>query len=148
MFGNPETTPGGKALKFYASVRIDIRRKDTLKDAAGLATGNHVKVKIVKNKVAPPFAEAEFDIIYNHGINKEGSILDVGIECGAVDKKGAWLQFAGELIGQGKEAAQKTLQEKPELAQKIVAAIMLKRNPVVIVPAKADAKPDTKADSK
>ena len=84
LFGNPETTPGGKALKFYASVRIDIRRKDTLKDAAGNAVGNHVKVKIVKNKVAPPFAEAEFDIIYNHGINKEGSILDVGLESGAV----------------------------------------------------------------
>jgi recombination protein RecA len=128
MFGNPETTPGGKALKFYASVRIDIRRKDTLKDAAGNAVGNHVKVKIVKNKVAPPFAEAEFDIIYNHGINTEGSILDVGIESGAVDKKGAWLQFDGELIGQGKEAAQKALAEKPELAKQIVDAIMLKRN--------------------
>jgi recombination protein RecA len=128
MFGNPETTPGGKALKFYASVRIDIRRKETLKDAAGNAVGNHVKVKIVKNKVAPPFGEAEFDIIYNHGINKEGSILDVGIENGAVEKKGAWLQFEGELIGQGKEAAQKTLAEKPELAQKIVNAIMLRRN--------------------
>src|SRR5512144_2402251 len=127
MFGNPETTPGGKALKFYASVRIDIRRKDTLKDAAGNATGNHVKVKIVKNKVAPPFAEAEFDIIYNQGINREGSILDVGVECGAVDKKGAWLQFEGELIGQGKDAAQKALAEKPELAKKIVDAIMAKR---------------------
>ena len=127
MFGSPETTPGGKALKFYASVRIDIRRKETLKDAAGNATGNHVKVKIVKNKVAPPFCEAEFDIIYNHGINKEGSILDVGIDCGAVDKKGAWLQFDGELIGQGKEAAQKTLAEKPELAKKIVEAILAKR---------------------
>jgi len=127
MFGNPETTPGGKALKFYASVRIDIRRKDTLKDAAGTAVGNHVKVKIVKNKVAPPFAEAEFDIIYNHGINKEGSILDVGVDVGAVDKKGAWLQFEGELIGQGKEAAQKTLAERPELADKIVQAIMAKR---------------------
>jgi recombination protein RecA len=128
MFGNPETTPGGKALKFYASVRIDIRRKDTLKDAAGNATGNHVKVKIVKNKVAPPFTEAEFDIIYNHGINKEGSILDVGIDSGVVDKRGAWLQFEGELIGQGKDAAQKALLEKPELAAKIVQAIMLKRN--------------------
>jgi recombination protein RecA len=128
MFGNPETTPGGKALKFYASVRIDIRRKDTLKDAAGNAVGNHVKVKIVKNKVAPPFGEAEFDIIYNHGINKEGSILDVGIENGAVEKKGAWLQFEGELIGQGKDAAQKALAEKPELAQKIVNAIMARRN--------------------
>ena len=127
MFGNPETTPGGKALKFYASVRIDIRRKDTLKDAAGNAVGNHVKVKIVKNKVAPPFAEAEFDIIYNHGINKEGSLLDVGLEAGVVEKKGAWLQFEGSLIGQGKEAAQKALIETPELATKIVNAIMAKR---------------------
>jgi recombination protein RecA len=129
MFGNPETTPGGKALKFYASVRIDIRRKDTLKDAAGNAVGNHVKVKIVKNKVAPPFAEAEFDIIYNHGINKEGSILDVGIEEGVLDKKGAWIQFRGELIGQGKDAATKAIVEKPELGQQIVEAIMAKRNP-------------------
>src|SRR5689334_21920134 len=127
MFGNPETTPGGKALKFYASVRLDIRRKDTLKDAAGNAVGNHVKVKVVKNKVAPPFAEAEFDIIYNHGINKEGSILDVGIENGAVEKKGAWLQFNGELIGQGKEAARKALIEKPDLAKKIVEAILEKK---------------------
>jgi recombination protein RecA len=130
MFGNPETTPGGKALKFYASVRMDIRRKDTLKDAAGNAVGNHVKVKIVKNKVAPPFAEAEFDIIYNHGINKEGSILDVGVESGVVDKKGAWLQFNGELIGQGKDAAQKALAETPALAGKITDAIMSKRNVV------------------
>src|ERR1700758_609341 len=135
MFGNPETTPGGKALKFYASVRIDIRRKDTLKDAAGNAVGNHVKVKIVKNKVAPPFAEAEFDIIYNHGINKEGSILDVGIENGVVDKKGAWLQFNGELIGQGKEAAQKALMESPDIATKIVEAIMAKRGTAAAVPA-------------
>jgi recombination protein RecA len=128
MFGNPETTPGGKALKFYASVRIDIRRKETLKDAAGNAMGNLAKVKIVKNKVAPPFAEAEFEIIYNHGINKEGSILDVGLTHGVVEKKGAWLQFNGELIGQGKDAARQALVEKPELAKKIVEAIMEKRN--------------------
>jgi recombination protein RecA len=128
MFGNPETTPGGKALKFYASIRIDIRRRDTLKDAAGNAIGNAVKVKIVKNKVAPPFAEAEFEILYNQGINKEGCILDTGVAHGVVDKKGAWLQFEGELIGQGKEAARQVLVEKPELAQKIVAAIMAKRN--------------------
>lgn len=128
MFGNPETTPGGKALKFYASIRIDIRRRDTLKDAAGQAVGNAVKVKIVKNKVAPPFAEAEFEIIYNHGINKEGSILDTGITNGVVDKKGAWLQFEGELIGQGKDAARQALVDKPELADKIIAAIMAKRN--------------------
>jgi recombination protein RecA len=130
MFGNPETTPGGKALKFYASIRIDIRRKEAIKDAAGNVIGNHVKVKIVKNKVAPPFAEAEFDILYNQGINKEGSLLDVAIETGIVDKKGAWLQFSGELIGQGKEAAQKTLVEKPELAKKILEAILAKRSAV------------------
>jgi recombination protein RecA len=132
MFGSPETTTGGKALKFYASVRLDIRRKETLKDDAGNATGNHVRVKVVKNKVAPPFAEAEFDIIYNHGINKEGSILEVGIADGIVDKKGAWLQFEGELIGQGKEAAQKAMAEKPALAKKIVEAIMAKRNLAVV----------------
>ncbi len=131
MFGNPETTPGGKALKFYASVRLDIRRKESIKDSAGAAIGSHVKVKVVKNKVAPPFVEAEFDIMFNHGINKEGSILDVGIENGVVDKKGAWLQFNGELIGQGKEAAQKALAEKPEIAQKIVEAIMAKREAAV-----------------
>jgi recombination protein RecA len=127
MFGNPETTPGGKALKFYASVRLDIRRKDTIKDASGAAVGNHVKVKVVKNKVAPPFTEAEFEILFNHGINKEGSIIDVGINAGVVEKKGAWLQYNGELIGQGKDAARATLIEKPDIAQKIVAAIMEKR---------------------
>ena len=127
MFGNPETTPGGKALKFYASIRIDIRRKETIKDPAGNAIGNQVKVKIVKNKVAPPFAEAEFEILYNQGINKEGSILEVGLSQGAVEKKGAWLQFNGELIGQGKEAARQALIEKPEIGRKIVDAIMAKR---------------------
>jgi recombination protein RecA len=137
MFGNPETTPGGKALKFYASIRIDIRRRDTLKDAAGNAIGNAVKVKIVKNKVAPPFGEAEFEILYNHGINKEGSILDTGVVHGVVEKKGAWLQFQGELIGQGKEAARQALVDKPELAQKIVAAIMAKRDDTAAAAAEA-----------
>jgi recombination protein RecA len=127
MFGNPETTPGGKALKFYASVRIDIRRKDVIKDPAGAAIGNHVKVKIVKNKVAPPFAEAEFDIYFNQGIDRAGGILDVGIDQGVVDKKGAWLQFNGELIGQGREAARQALLDKPDLAQKIIASIFEKR---------------------
>jgi recombination protein RecA len=127
MFGNPETTPGGKALKFYASVRIDIRRKDVIKDAAGVAIGNHVKVKIVKNKVAPPFCEAEFDIFFNQGIDRVGGILDVGVSSGVVDKKGAWLQFQGELIGQGREAARQNLLDKPELAQKIISAIAEKR---------------------
>jgi len=127
MFGNPETTPGGKALKFYASVRIDIRRKDVLKDPAGNAMGNHVKVKVVKNKVAPPFSEAEFDILFNHGIDREGGLLDVGLEHGVVEKKGAWLQYAGELVGQGREAARKTLMEKPDLAKKIHESILAKR---------------------
>ncbi len=128
MFGNPETTPGGKALKFYASVRLDIRRKEAIKDATGSAIGSHVRVKVVKNKTAPPFAETEFDILFNHGINKEGCILDVGLENGVVEKKGAWLQFAGELIGQGKDAAQKALAENPALAQKITDAILAKRS--------------------
>ncbi len=138
MFGSPETTPGGKALKFYVSVRLDIRRKDQLKDATGAVYGNHTRVKVVKNKVAPPFVEAEFDIIYNHGVDKEGSILDVGITCGAVDKKGAWLQFDGALIGQGKDAAKKALVEKPELAKKIIEAIMIKRAAAVATPEKAE----------
>ena len=135
MFGNPETTPGGKALKFYASVRIDIRRKDTIKSANGTAIGNHVKVKIVKNKVAPPFAEAEFDIYYNHGINKEGSIIDVALESGVMEKKGAWMQFEGELIGQGKDAARQSLIDNPEVSKRIVAAIMAKRDAATDAPA-------------
>src|SRR2546425_2757682 len=135
MFGNPETTPGGKALKFYASVRLDIRRKDTLKDPAGNAIGNVTRVKIVKNKVAPPFAEAEFEIIYNHGINKEGNILEVGVNHAVVEKKGAWLQFNGELIGQGKDAARLALVEKPELSAKIIEAIMAKRSAMPVATA-------------
>jgi recombination protein RecA len=136
MYGNPETTPGGRALKFYASVRLDIRRKDTIKDADGNVTGNLAKVKVVKNKVAPPFAEAEFEIIYNHGVNKEGSLLDVGVTHGVIDKKGAWLQFSGELIGQGREAARQSLLEKPELAKRIHEAILAK----LAAPAPAAAK--------
>jgi recombination protein RecA len=127
MFGNPETTPGGKALKFYASVRLDIRKKDVIKDAAGNTVGNHVKVKVVKNKVAPPFAEAEFDILYNRGINKEGCVLDLGIESGIIEKKGTWLQFSGELLGQGREAATLALSNNPSLLQKITDAILAKR---------------------
>jgi recombination protein RecA len=138
MFGNPETTPGGKALKFYASVRLDIRRKDALKDAAGNVLGHHIKVKVVKNKVAPPFVEAEFDILFNHGIDKEGCVLEVGIANGVVDKKGAWLQFEGALIGQGKEAARKALIDKPELMEKIIAAIKEKKNPTLVPDAKEE----------
>lgn len=128
MFGNPETTPGGKALKFYASVRLDIRRKDAIKDAAGNTIGNRVKVKVVKNKLAPPFTEAEFDILFNQGINREGSVLDVAVELGVVEKKGAWLAFAGQMLGQGRDAAQKTLAENPELTKKIIDAVLSARN--------------------
>ena len=130
MFGSPETTSGGKALKFYASVRIDIRRREALKDSTGQVIGNHVKTKIVKNKVAPPFAEAEFDIMYNQGINREGSIIDAGLRFGVLGKKGAWIQHDGELIGQGVAAAQRTLVDKPELADLIVKQIMDKKNGV------------------
>jgi len=127
LFGNPETTPGGKALKFYASVRIDLRRKDTLKDSAGQAIGSHVKAKVVKNKVAPPFAEAEFDILFDQGINREGSIVEAALEAGVLEKKGAWFQFGGELIGQGKDATQKALAANPALTQQIVDAVVAKR---------------------
>jgi len=127
MFGNPETTSGGKALKFYASVRIDIRRKDMIKDSSGNVIGNHVKAKVVKNKLAPPFTEAEFDILYNQGINKEGSCLDVGLQYGVLEKRGAWIQYEGELIGQGREATRKALMENPDMAAKIVEAILKKR---------------------
>ena len=129
--GNPEATAGGKSLKLHASVRLDIRRKDAIKDDAGNAIGHHVDVKVVKNKVAPSFAEAGFDMIYQHGINNEGSILEVGLAVGVVDQKGAWLQFEGELIGQGKDSAQKALAEKQELSKRIVEAILLKRNGMI-----------------
>ena len=127
MFGSPETTPGGKALKFYASVRMDIRRKEILKDSKGKVYGNHVKVKVVKNKVSPPFEEAEFDILYNHGINKEGSILEQGVKDGVVGRKGAWFQFDGDLVGQGREASRMALMKNPELAERIRKAILDKR---------------------
>ena len=127
MFGSPETTPGGKALKFYASVRVDIRRKEQLKDPAGAVYGNHVKIKVVKNKVAPPFTEAEFDIFYNQGINKEGCILDAGLSHGVLTKRGAWIQFNGDLVGQGRDAARTALIDDPALANKIVEAIHAKR---------------------
>jgi recombination protein RecA len=143
MFGNPETTPGGKALKFYASVRIDIRRQQQIKDNEGRAIGNHCKVKVVKNKCAPPFAECEFDVMYNEGISKEGSILDVATNYGIVEKKGSWLQFGGEMIGQGREAAKDFLRQNPAVAEKIVAAVKAK----AAGPAAQDApaEPATKA---
>ena len=123
MFGNPETTPGGRALKFFASVRIDIRRIGQIKDASGKVIGNRTKIKVVKNKVAPPFTECEFDIMYNEGISLTGSLIDLGIEQKILEKKGAWISYNGELIGQGREAAKAYLMEHPDVAEKIREAI-------------------------
>ncbi|HLP02853.1 MAG TPA: recombinase RecA [Opitutaceae bacterium] len=126
MFGNPETTPGGRALKFFSSIRIDIRRIGQIKDPAGKVIGNRTKIKVVKNKVAPPFTECEFDIMYNEGISKTGSLLDLGLEQKVLEKKGAWIAYEGNLIGQGREAAKAFLAEKADVAEKIRAAIMEK----------------------
>ncbi len=118
FFGNPETTTGGNALKFYASVRLDIRRVGSLKDKDEVV-GNQVRVKVVKNKVAPPFKVVDFDIIYGEGISKTGELLDIGVKVGVVEKSGAWYSFNGEKIGQGKEAARTYLKKHPEVVEKI-----------------------------
>jgi recombination protein RecA len=118
MFGSPETTTGGRALKFYASIRLDVRRIETLKDGAD-AVGNRTRVKVVKNKVAPPFKQAEFDIVYGHGISREGSLIDVGVEQAIIRKSGAWYTYEGDQLGQGKENARKFLIDNPDLALEI-----------------------------
>jgi recombination protein RecA len=118
MFGSPETTPGGRALKFYSSVRLDIRRIESIKDG-GEVVGNRTRVKVVKNKVAPPFRQAEFDITYGRGISREGSLIDVGVELGIVKKSGAWYTYEGEQLGQGRENAKSFLVENPELVFEI-----------------------------
>ncbi|WP_199443299.1 recombinase RecA [Umezawaea beigongshangensis] len=118
MFGSPETTTGGKALKFYASVRLDVRRIETLKDG-GEPVGNRTRVKVVKNKVAPPFKQAEFDILYGKGISREGSLIDMGVEQAILRKSGAWYTYEGDQLGQGKENARKFLLENPDVANEI-----------------------------
>ncbi len=118
MFGSPETTTGGKALKFYSSVRLDVRRIETLKDG-GEAVGNRTRVKVVKNKVAPPFKQAEFDIVYGQGISREGSLLDVGVDQAIVRKSGAWYTYEGDQLGQGKENSRNFLRDNPDLADEI-----------------------------
>jgi recombination protein RecA len=123
MFGSPETTSGGNALKFYASMRMDVRRIGQIKDQNDV-TGNRVKVKIVKNKVAAPFREAEFDLIFNEGISLLGEIIDLGVEKGIVDKAGAWFSFRGERIGQGREGSKQFLRENPDVAQQIRSLIL------------------------
>ncbi len=126
MFGNPETTPGGRALKFYASVRLDVRRIATIKDPAGVAVGSRTKVKVVKNKVAPPFTEAEFDILYAEGISWTGSILDAALQRNLLDKRGSWLSFDGQQVGQGREAAAVELKRNPELCKQIEEKVRAK----------------------
>jgi recombination protein RecA len=118
MFGSPETTTGGKALKFYASIRIDVRRIETLKDGTE-AVGNRTRAKVVKNKMAPPFKQAEFDIVYGQGISREGGLIDMGVEQGFVRKSGAWYTYEGDQLGQGKENARAFLRDNPELADEI-----------------------------
>jgi recombination protein RecA len=122
MFGNPETTPGGRALKFYSSVRLDIRRIETLKEGVE-AIGNRVRVKVVKNKVAPPFKQAEFDIIYGSGISWEGTVLDTGIERKVVTKSGSYFSFGDERLGQGRQNATAFLREHPDVMQQILSGI-------------------------
>lgn len=122
MFGNPETTTGGNALKFYASVRVDIRRIGQIKDGENII-GNRTKVKVVKNKIAPPFRIAEFDIMYNEGISKTGDAVDLGVQYGIVGKAGAWFDYNDAKIGQGREAAKNYLKENPKVLEEIIKKV-------------------------
>ena len=124
MFGNPETTNGGNALKFYASVRIDIRRSTQLKDTEGGVLGNKTRVKIVKNKVAPPFKTAEFDIMYGEGISKTGEILDIGVELDIIEKSGSWFSYGGSKLGQGRDSVKSILKDNPELMEELEQKIL------------------------
>ena len=119
MFGNPETTTGGNALKFYASIRLDIRRSTQIKNSDGVVMGNKTRVKIVKNKVAPPFKLAEFDIMYGEGISKIGEIIDLGVNAEIIDKSGSWFSYEGTKLGQGRDAVKNLLKDNPELMQTI-----------------------------
>lgn len=128
MFGNPETTTGGRALKFFSSVRIDIRRIESIKQD-GQAIGNRVRAKIVKNKVAPPFRQAEFDLMYGEGVSREGCILDMAVECGVANKSGSWYTYGDERLGQGREAAKNTLRENPAIRDEIEQKVREFYNP-------------------
>jgi recombination protein RecA len=134
MFGNPETTPGGKALKFYASCRLQVQRIGAIKNTAGQVVGNRTRVKVVKNKVAPPFTEAEFDILYTCGISYEGSVLDAALARGIVEKRGSWLSFGDTQLAQGSLATIEFLRSNPEVTEKI--ASLVKETPINPAPAK------------
>ncbi|MDN5726730.1 MAG: DNA recombination/repair protein RecA, partial [Propionibacteriales bacterium] len=125
MFGSPETTTGGKALKFYSSIRLDVRRIETLKDGTDMV-GNRTRVKVVKNKMAPPFKQAEFDILYGQGISREGSLIDLGVEHGFIRKAGAWFTYEADQLGQGKENARQYLKTNPEIANEVEQKILTK----------------------
>src|SRR5499426_3665616 len=141
MFGNPETHTGGTALKFYASIRLDVRRIAALKEGEEVV-GNRTRVKVVKNKVAPPFRQAEFDILYNRGISKEGDLLDLGAESGIVEKSGAWYSFEGERIGQGRENARRFLLENPEICERLADAVYAAKGIKLPIPAGGPAEGD------
>jgi len=141
MFGSPETTPGGRALKFYSSVRLDIRRIESIKDGVEVV-GNRTRVKVVKNKVAPPFRQAEFDIMYGKGISREGSLLDIGVELGLIKKSGAWYTYEGEQLGQGRENAKSFLNANPEIMVEVSERIRLQ----VGIGADPDAEPEDARD--
>jgi len=149
MFGSPETTPGGRALKFYSSVRLDIRRIESLKDGAEVV-GNRTRVKVVKNKVSPPFRQAEFDIMYGKGISREGALLDMSVDLGVVTKSGAWFTYEGEQLGQGRENSKNFLTENPEVMVEIMDKVMiasgLKPDPNAPVEESADADEFSEAD--
>jgi len=141
MFGNPEVTPGGRALKFYSSVRIEVRKADNIKIGDNII-GSKTKAKIAKNKIAPPFKTAEFDIIYGHGISKEGCLVDVGVECGAIEKSGAWYSYKDQRIGQGRENAKDFLVQNPGVADEIEKVIRATYD----LDKKQESKSDTVAD--
>ncbi|MCI6020343.1 MAG: recombinase RecA [[Bacteroides] pectinophilus] len=148
MFGNPETTTGGNALKFYASVRLDVRRVTTIK-SGDEAVGNHVKVKVVKNKVAPPFKEAEFDIMFGKGISKSGDVIDIAAKDDIIQKSGSWFAYNGEKIGQGRENAKKYLEEHPDVMEEVVAKVKQAHGiGIKAEEAKNNSKADSKADGK
>ena len=146
MYGNPEVTTGGKALKYYSSVRIEIRRVQSIKGKDGSLSGNHVKAKVVKNKVAPPFREAEFDILFGQGINKAGEVLDMAAEFGVIQKAGAWYNYKdGVMHCQGREAALELLRNTPELLEELEAKVYEARDEALGRP--SGAKPQTTVDS-
>ncbi len=131
MFGSPETQTGGRALKFFSSVRLDIRRIGQIKETSGKVIGNRTRLKVVKNKVAPPFTDCEFDIMYNEGISHSGSLVDLGVEHKILEKKGSWISFKGEMVGQGREAAKQAIMTDPKLADELTGLILDKVHPKV-----------------